>query len=60
MVLGIVSNTESVGIGSDTGRVVVDGSSLVVVDSCSVDGAWLVAGRSLDEGTRSIVEGATL
>lgn len=59
MVLGIVSNTVLVGVGSDTGRVVVDGSSLVVVDSCRLVGGRLVAGRSLDEGTGSVVEGAT-
>lgn len=52
-----------VSIVSDTGSVVservVDDASLVDVDGCSVVGGRLVAGRSLDEGTGSDVEGAT-
>lgn len=57
--LGIVSNTVLVGIGWDTGRV-VDGASLVVVDSCSVVGGRLVAGRTMVEGTGTVVVGTTL
>ena len=41
-----------------SGRV-VSGASLVVVVSCRVVGGRLVVGRSLDEGTGSVVEGAT-
>jgi hypothetical protein len=52
-----------VSIVSDTGSVVsgrvVEGASLVDVDGCRVVGAWLVVGRSLDEGTGSDVEGTT-
>ena len=52
-----------VSIVSDTGSVVsgrvVDDASLVDVDSCSVVCGRLVAGRSLDKGTGSVVEGAT-
>ena len=58
VVVSIVSDTASVGVGSDTGRV-VDGASLVDVDSCSVVCGRLVVGRSLDEGAGSDVEGAT-
>jgi hypothetical protein len=54
----IVSDTGSVGVGSNTGRV-VEGASLVVVDSCRVVGGRLVAGRTMVEGTGSVVEGAT-
>lgn len=55
VVVGIVSDTGSVGIGSDTGRV-VDASVVVV---CRVVGVCVVVGRSLDEGTGSVVEGTT-
>lgn len=52
-----------VSIVSDTGSVVsgrvVDDASLVDVDGCRVVGGRLVVGRSLDEGTGSVVEGAT-
>lgn len=58
VVVSIVSDTASVGVGSDTGRV-VDDASLVDVDGCSVVCGWLVAGRTVDEGTGSDVEGAT-
>lgn len=52
-----------VSIVSDTGSVVsgrvVDDAPLVDVDGCRVVGGRLVVGRSLDEGTGSVVEGAT-
>ena len=56
MVVSIVSCTTVVVVVS--GRV-VSGASLVVVVSCRVVGGRLVVGRSLDEGTGSVVEGAT-
>ena len=55
VVVSIVSDTSSVVSGR-----VVDDASLVDVDSCRLVGGRLVAGRSLDEGTGSDVEGATL